>query len=198
MKNNIRFHRTSNLTEAKFTVTIIHVKNSNIYFKNYPGDLILLNKLLLKWTKKKSKTNVNYNNRVKIIYINSNSNSFTNLIKLFIFCLFIYSLIFKNSPHLFLCSYPAIKSHLWFKRLPGSKSNKNCIFSFRRKLHLPSKQLGIVGFFNILHWISGVKPIFFNLQKCLDKAVCFIKHTCENEWIWLLYLNIHLTDVIPI
>ena len=108
--------------------------------------------------------------------------------------LFIYSLIFENSLNLFLCLYLAMKLHLWFNRLPGSKYDIICIFSSKHKLHLPSKQLRVVDLFNKLHWISGGKPIFFNFQKCLDKAVWFLKRWLEKEWIWLLYLNLQLTD----
>ena len=101
---------------------------------------------------------------------------------LILFCLFIYLIIhlfFLNSLNWFLCPHLAIKSHLWFNRLPGSGYNI-CIFSSRHKLHLPSKQLGVIDLFNILHWISEVKPLFFNYQKCLDKAVWFFKRSWEN------------------
>ena len=39
--------------------------------------------------------------------------------------------------------------------LPESGHNIIFIFSSRHKLHLPSKQLGVVDLFNILHWISA-------------------------------------------
>ena len=144
---------------------------------------------------------LNFNNRVKITNFNSNSNSFTKLIHhsySFSVYLFIYSLIFENCLTLFLCLHLSIKSHLWFNRLPGSKYKIIYIFSSRHKWHLASKQLGVVDLFNILHWISGVKPIFFNFQKCLYKAVWFLKHSWENEWMWLLYPNFHRTDEIPV
>ena len=52
----------SNFTEAKFIVTIIHVKNSNIYKRKYSDKLILVYQFLLLKRTKKSKTNVNYCN----------------------------------------------------------------------------------------------------------------------------------------
>ena len=143
----------------------------------------------------------NYNNRVKITNINSNSNSFTNLINhsySFSVHQFIYSLNFENNLNLFSCLQQAIKSHLWFNKLSGSGYNIICIFYSRHKLHLPPKQIGVGDLFNILHWISGVKLLFFNFWKCLDKAVWFLKRSWQNEWIWLLHLNFHLTTEIPI
>ena len=108
MYNKIRFQHTSNLTEAKFTVTIVHVKNSNIYEKkldifdfNISIFQFLVNQFLLLKRAKNLKlilTHTNYNNRVKITHINSNSNSFTNLINhsySFSVYQFIYPLILK-------------------------------------------------------------------------------------------------------
>ena len=145
----------------------------------------------------------NYNNRVKITNIDSNSNSFIYIINhsysfsVYLFIHLFIHVIFQNSLNLFLCRHLAIKSHLWFNSFPGSKYNIICIFSSRHKLHLPSQQLG-VDLFSIFHWIFGVKPIFFIFQKCLDKAVWFLKRSLEHEWIWLLYPNFHLTDEIPV
>ena len=142
----------------------------------------------------------NYNNRIKITNINSNSSSFINKINhsYSFFCIFVYSLIFENSLNLFLYLHLAIKSCLWFNRLIGSKYNIIWIFPSRHKLHLPSKQSGVVDLFNIFHWFFGVKPLFFNFQICLHKAVWFLKRSWENDWIWLLCHNFHLTDEIPI
>ena len=120
-------------------------------------------KLILIMVKKKT----NYNDRVKITNINSNSNSFTNLINhsysfsayLFIH-LFIYSLIFENSLNLFLCLHIAIKLHLWFNRLTGSKYNIIFISPSRHKLHLPSKQLQVVDLFNISIEFLELNPYF--------------------------------------
>ena len=133
----------------------------------------------------------NHNNWIKITNINSNSNSFTNLINhryLFSAYLFIYLFIFENSLNLFLCLHLVIKSHLWFNRLPGSKNNIICIFSSRCKLHLPSKQLGVVDLFNILHWIFRVKPIFFNFQNVWIKLFDFSSvHERTNEYDYHIY-----------
>ena len=46
----------------------------------------------------------------------------------------------------------------------GSMNIRICIFFFRHKLYLPSKQLEIV-LFKIFYLIFGVKRLFFNLQK---------------------------------
>ena len=139
----------------------------------------------------------NYNNKVKITNMNSNYNSFINLINhSFSFSFYLFTCCLKEYKFI-LYLHLAIKPHLCFNRLPGSKYNIICIFSFRHKLHLPSKQLGVVDLFNIFHLIFEVKPIFFNFQKCLHKAVWFLKRLWENEWMWLRYPNFHLTNQIP-
>ena len=56
-----------------------------------------------------------------------------------------------HSLNLFLYLHLSIQSQLWFNRLAGSKYIIICIFSSRPKLHLPSKQLGVIDLSNILH-----------------------------------------------
>ena len=68
------------------------------------------------------------------------------------------SKIFGYRLNLFLCLHLAIKSHVWLDNFSGSGYNILYIISSRHKLHLLSKQFGVLDLFNILHWISGVKP----------------------------------------
>ena len=79
----------------------------------------------------------------------------------------------ENSLNLFLCLHLAIKSHIWVKGLPGSKNSIICIFSSRHKLHLPSKQQGVVDFFNIFHWILSVKSLFSKFKNVWIKLFDF-------------------------
>ena len=87
-------------------------------------------------------------------------------------------MIFVDSLSLFLCLHLAINSHRWFTNFSGSGYIIICIFSSRHRLHLLSKHFGVFDFFNMDHWISAVKPLFFKLQKCLvlsnNKIVNFL------------------------
>ena len=138
----------------------------------------------------------NYNYRVKITNINFNSYSFTNFInQSFVFCLFIYlfiySLIFLNSLNLFLC---LLKTHLLFNRLTRSKYNKICIFSSKHKLHLPSKQLGVVDLLSIFHWIFELNPYFLISKNVWIKLFYFLSvHERTNEYDYHILTSIKPT-----
>ena len=106
-------------------------------------------------------------------------------------------MIFFNRLNLFHCLHLSIKSHLWFNNFSVSGYNIICIFSSKHRLHL-SKHFGVFNFFHMFHWISGVKPSFFKFPKCLDWAVWFFKCSWEKEWLWLLNINVHSLEEIPI
>ena len=71
------------------------------------------------------------------------------------------------------------------------------IFSSRHRLHLLSKHFGVFDFFHMDHWISGAKPLFFKLQKCLDRAVWCFRCSWEKENLWFAYLIFHFVEEIP-
>ena len=105
---------------------------------------------------------------------------------------------FAYSLNQFLCLHLAINSHRWYNNFSGYGYSIICIFSSRHRLHLLSKYFGVFDFFNIDHWITGVKPLFFKLQKCLDMAVWFFRCAWVKENLWFVYLDIHLMDEIHI
>ena len=90
-------------------------------------------------------------------------------------------MIFVYSWNLFLCLHLAINSNRWFNNFSGSGYIIICIFSSRHGLHLLSKHFGVFEFFNMDHWISGVKPLFFKLQKCLDWLGCLVFQMLMGE-----------------
>ena len=81
-----------------------------------------------------------------------------NSMLFFLIKLNIYSL------DLALCQHLAIHSFLLFNNLFGSGKSKMCIFFSKHRLHLLSKDFGVLDLFNMDHWISGVKLLFFNPQ----------------------------------
>ena len=76
----------------------------------------------------------------------------------FKFWLNIYSL------NLALCLHLAISSFLLFNNFFGSGKSKMCIFSSRHRLHLLSKDFGVLDLFNMDHCMSGVNLLSFNPQ----------------------------------
>ena len=104
---------------------------------------------------------------------------------------------FFYSLNLVLCLHLAIYSHLLFNNFSGSGYIIICIFFTRHRLHLLSKDFGVFDLFNMDHWISGVKPLFFKLQKCLDRAVWCFRCSWEKEYLWLAYLIFHFMEEIP-
>ena len=122
------------------------------------------------------------------IYINSQFNSMLFLK----FKLIIYSL------NLALCLHLAINSLLSFSNFFGSGKSKMRIFSSKHRLHLLSKDFGVFDLFNMDHWMSGVKNLILNPQKCLDRTVWFLRCSWEKENVWLPYLIFHFVDDIPI
>ena len=93
-----------------------------------------------------------------ILKINYNSQNKFMLFKKKIICLIIYSL------NLALCLHLAISSFLLFNNSLGSGKSKMWIFSSRHRLHLLSKDFGVLDLFSMDHWMSGVNPLFFNPQ----------------------------------
>ena len=89
--------------------------------------------------------------------------------------------LITNSLNLSQCLHLAINSLLSFNNFFGSGKSKMCIFSSKHRLHLLSKDFGVFDLFNMDHWISRVKPLFFKPQKCLDRAVWFFKCSSEKE-----------------
>ena len=97
-------------------------------------------------------------------------------------CFLVYSLNFV------LCLPLAINSILLFNNLSGNLCVKICIFSSKRKLHLPSKLFGVFDFFKIDHSISGVNPLFFKHQNCFGSAVwCFRCSWREGKFMVVIF-----------
>ena len=58
----------------------------------------------------------------------------------------------------------AINSLLLSNNFFGSGKSKMCIFSSKHRLHQLSKDFGVLDLFHMDHWMSGVKPLFFDPQ----------------------------------
>ena len=111
------------------------------------------------------------------IYINSQFNSmFKRKIKLIIYSL-----------NLSLCPHLDINSLHFFNHFSGTGKSKMCIFSSKHKLHLLSKDFVVLDLFNMYHWISWVKPLFFTHT---PNQTALFKH-----FFWMKYVYIYISSI---
>ena len=108
------------------------------------------------------------------------------------FKLIIYSL------NLALCLHLAINSLLLFNNFFGSGKKQNVHFFLLNTDCIYCPNTRVFDLFNMDHWMSGVKPLFFKPQKCLARAVWFFRCSREKENLWLPYLIFHFVDDMPI
>ena len=98
-----------------------------------------------------------------ILFYNFLSNNLFYLFSKLALCCYRKILLIIYSLNLALCLHLAISSFLLFNNFFGSGKSKMW-FSSRHRLHLLSKDFGVLDLLNMDHCISGVNPLTFNPQ----------------------------------